>query len=288
VPADDSSQEDPSPALTSVLGSDEFDGQVCIVTGAARGIGAGIAESFGRRGGKVVVVDRDEEAARKRADLLGERGCEACARGVDVVDGDALREMVADVESHVGPPRVLVNNAGLFTLAPSDVLSDTDWRRQVDVLLTGTFLATKAVAPGMLERGAGAIVNISSIGGLGGHPGRSAYNAAKAGVVVLTEVLGVEWATRGLRVNAVAPGVTRTEMTDEVLRSPTGRAKLTTYEIRTPLGRIAEIAEIAECVAFLASSRASFITGATLVVDGGWLASVGIYDEDGSELEEPG
>jgi NAD(P)-dependent dehydrogenase (short-subunit alcohol dehydrogenase family) len=139
----------------------------------------------------------------------------------------------------------------------------------------------------MLARGHGAIVNISSMSGLGGHPGRSAYNAAKAGVIALTEVLAVEWAARGVRVNAVAPGVTRTEMTEEVLRSPAGRAKLTTYELRTPLGRIADVAEIAACVAFLASSRATFITGATLAVDGGWLASAGIYDEDGSELEEP-
>jgi NAD(P)-dependent dehydrogenase (short-subunit alcohol dehydrogenase family) len=273
--------------LSSVLSNDEFDGQVCIVTGGARGIGAGIAEALGRRGGVVVVADRDEAAARGRAELLTESGRRAFAWGVDVTDGDALHAMVEEVESRLGPPRVLVNNAGLFTLAPSHLLSEDEWRLQVDVLLTGTFLATRAVVPGMLERGQGAIVNISSIGGLGGHPGRSAYNAAKAGVVVLTEVLGAEWATRGVRVNAVAPGVTRTEMTDEVLRSPAGRARLATYERRTPLGRIADVGEIAECVAFLASSRASFITGATLPVDGGWLAGVGIYDEDGAELEEP-
>lgn len=275
-------------ASGSVPRSDEFSGQVCIVTGAARGIGAGIAEALVRRGGRVVVLDRDGTAARERAELLSTKGDDAVALEADVTDSAALARMIEHVESNIGPPRVLVNNAGLFTLAPSHVLSEADWRLQVDVLLTGTFLATRAVAPGMLERGNGAIVNISSIGGLGGHPGRSAYNAAKAGVVVLTEVLGVEWATRGVRVNAVAPGVTRTEMTDEVLRSPTGRAKLATYEHRTPMGRIADVREIGDCVAFLASERASFITGVTLPVDGGWLASAGIYDEDGAELEEPG
>jgi NAD(P)-dependent dehydrogenase (short-subunit alcohol dehydrogenase family) len=272
---------------TSLLRSDEFSGHVCIVTGAARGIGAGIAETLSRHGGVVVLLDWDGAAVRERAELLSETGNEAFAFEADVTDGAALGRVVENVEADIGPPRVLVNNAGLFVLAPSHVLAEADWRLQVDVLLTGTFLATRAVAPGMLDRGEGAIVNISSIGGLGGHPGRSAYNAAKAGVVVLTEVLGVEWAKRGIRVNAVAPGVTRTEMTDEVLRSSTGKAKLATYEKRTPLGRIAEVHEIAACVAFLASSLASFITGVTLAVDGGWLASAGIYDEDGSELEEP-
>ena len=272
----------------SFFRSDEFAGHVCIVTGAARGIGAAIADALGRHGGTIVILDRDGEAARERAEVLSRSGRDAFALEADVTDSSALARMVEHVEAHIGPPRVLVNNAGLFALAPSHVLSEADWRLQVDVLLTGTFLATRAVAPGMLERGEGAIVNISSIGGLGGHPGRSAYNAAKAGVVVLTEVLGVEWATRGIRVNAVAPGVTRTEMTDEVLRSPTGKAKLATYEKRTPMGRIADVHEIAACVAFLASARASFITGVTLPVDGGWLASAGIYDEDGGQLEEPG
>jgi len=263
-----------------VLAEDEFDGQVCIVTGAARGIGAGIAESLGRRGGEVVVVDVNEQGARARAELLTADGCRAHAWAVDITRGDALEGMVREVEAEVGPPKVLVNNAGLFVLEPSHLLGEDAWRRQIDVLLTGTFLATRAVVPGMLERGSGAIVNISSIGGFGGHPGRSAYNAAKAGCAVLTEVLGVEWAARGVRVNAVAPGVTRTEMTEEVLRSPSGRAKLADYERRTPLGRIAEVSEIAECVAFLASSRASFITGVTLPVDGGWLASDGIYGNE--------
>jgi NAD(P)-dependent dehydrogenase (short-subunit alcohol dehydrogenase family) len=262
-------------SLSAAAGEREFAGKVCIVTGAARGIGAGIAATFARRRGLVAIVDRDGSAAVRCAALLVGEGCVAVGLEADVTRMEDLERMVADVERDLGPPEVLVNNAGLFTLVPSAVMSESEWRLQVDVLLTGTFFPTRAVVPGMLERGRGAIVNISSIGGLGGHPGRAAYNAAKAGIVVLTQVLGVEWAMRGIRVNAVAPGVVRTQMTDEVLKSPAGQAALSSYERRTPMLRIAEVDEIANAVAFLASSRATFITGTTLPVDGGWLASDG-------------
>ena len=131
----------------------------------------------------------------------------------------------------------------------------------------------------MLAADGGAIVNLSSIGAFGGHPGRSAYNAAKAGISTLTQVLGAEWAARGIRVNAVAPAVTRTEMLEHVLRTLEGATKLAEYEGRTPMGRIAEPSEIAECVAFLASARASYITGVTLLIDGGWMLGAGLGAE---------
>jgi NAD(P)-dependent dehydrogenase (short-subunit alcohol dehydrogenase family) len=285
VPREAESAPTEARPVPSLLADDEFAGQVCVVTGAARGIGAGIAASLGRRGAAVVIADVDEEAARGRADLLAADDIQAMACRADVSRDDELQAMVQRVEAELGPVDVLVNNAGVFSLVASDRMSEAEWRRQLDVLLTGTFLATRAVAPGMLARGRGAIVNISSIGGFGGHPGRSAYNAAKAGVAVLTEVLAVEWATRGVRVNAVAPGVTKTEMTDAVLRSPGGPAGLRDYEDRTPLGRLAEVEEVAEPVAFLASSKASFITGITLPVDGGWLASTGLHGDDAAETE---
>lgn len=266
------------PVLAPILADDEFAGRVCIVTGAARGIGAAIAESLARRGGTVVVTDISADGAEERAAAMRAAGWDALARAADVADASQVHRLVADISATCGPPQVLINNAGIVTVEPSDVLSERDWRRQIDVMLTGTYLATRAVARSMLDADGGAVVSLSSIGGFGGHPGRSAYNAAKAGISCLTQVLGAEWAARGIRVNAVAPAVTRTEMLEHVLRTLEGATKRAEYEGRTPMGRIAEPEEIAECVAYLASPRASFVTGVTLLIDGGWMLSAGLGD----------
>ncbi len=262
--------------IDPILEADEFAGRVCIVTGAARGIGAAITESLARLGGTVVVADVDVDGATKRVALLAEKGYRAEPWQVDVSSAADVEQMVQRVAERLGPPSVLVNNAGIVTVAPSVELPEQEWRRQVDVMLTGTFLTTQAVARSMLHEGRGAVVNLSSIGGFAGHPGRSAYNAAKAGISCLTQVLGVEWAARGVRINAVAPAVTRTEMLEHVLRSLEGATKRAEYAGRTPMGRVAEPEEIAECVAFLASDKAAFITGTTLLIDGGWMASAGL------------
>jgi NAD(P)-dependent dehydrogenase (short-subunit alcohol dehydrogenase family) len=262
--------------IDPILDQDEFRDQVCVVTGAARGIGAAIAESLARRAGTVIVADLNLDGAAERAEILRGAGHDAHPWRLDVSDPDQVDGLFADVGSRFGPPRVLVNNAGIVTVEPSHHLSTADWRRQVDVMLSGTFYASRAAARGMLASGGGAIVSLSSIGGFGGHPGRSAYNAAKAGISCLTQVLGSEWGERGIRVNAVAPAVTRTEMLEHVLRSLEGATQRAEYEDRTPMRRLGEPEEIAECVAFLASAKASFITGVTLVIDGGWMVSSGL------------
>jgi NAD(P)-dependent dehydrogenase (short-subunit alcohol dehydrogenase family) len=149
-------------------------------------------------------------------------------------------------------------------------MPEADWRLQIDVLLNGMFFMTQAVArAAMIPQRGGSVVSIASIGGMGGWPMRSAYNAAKAGVIVLTEVLATEWAQYNIRLNCVSPGVTRTEMMDVAIRQ--GQADVGKYSRRTPLGRVAEVREIAEAVLFLASDQASFVTGVNLRVDGGWV-----------------
>ena len=145
-----------------------------------------------------------------------------------------------------------------------------DWQVQIDVMLTGAFLVCGHVGPVMTDLRSGSIVNIASIGGMGGWPYRSAYNAAKAGVINLTEVLATEWGRYGVRVNAISPGTIRTEMAEEAVRA--GVATLDGYIRRTPLGRLGEVHEIASAVLFFASDRSSYVTGTNLRVDGGWVA----------------
>jgi 3-oxoacyl-[acyl-carrier protein] reductase len=229
--------------------------RVCIVTGGAQGIGRGIVEVFAREGAKKVwVLDRNP------CDYP-----EACGITLDITDAAAVNAAVERIGTE-GAIDVLVNNAGITRDALIQKMADADWDAVINVNLKGVFMVTRAVAPRMMEAGAGSIVSITSIVGLDGNIGQTNYAASKGGIVAMTRGWAREFARKGakVRVNAVSPGYTRTPMIETV------PAKVLEPIIaRTPLGRLAEIRDIANAVLFLSSDEAAFITGQVLRVDGG-------------------
>ena len=247
-----------------------MENKVVVITGAGRGIGFSIAEAFCRRGARVIIAELVPDRGAEAAEKLRSLGGWAQSIQLDVTKTVSCRTVTQNVIDNHGRIDVLVNNAGLFQLYKSEEIPEESWRLQIDVMLNGLFFMTQAVArQAMIPQKRGTIVNIASIGGMGGWPMRSAYNAAKAGVIVLTEVLATEWAQYNIRVNAVSPGVVRTDMMNSLISQ--GLVQVSEYTARTPLGRVAEPEEIANAVLFLASDQASFVTGENLRVDGGWV-----------------
>ncbi|CAN0624915.1 3-oxoacyl-(Acyl-carrier-protein) reductase [Burkholderia multivorans] len=241
---------------------------VVIVTGGADGIGWACAERLAQDRARVVLVDRNEPAVRQRADALG---AAHLGIGADVTDETSVAALMREVLARFGRLDGLVNCAGVPDQAAATLEQDVAaFDRVLGVHLRGTFLLCREAGRAMLPRRSGAIVNLASIAGLAGIPARNAYGAAKAGIVSMTRSLACEWARSGLRVNAVAPGYVRTALVDRLVRE--GALDVAAIEARTPLGRLAEPAEIADVIAFLLSSRASYVTGTCVEADGGWLA----------------
>lgn len=245
-----------------------FEDRVSVVTGAGRGIGLAIAGKLGREGSTVVICDIAKERGQEAASMLRSQGIQAHEHALDVTCADACHAMTDVVMERFGQIDVLVNNAGVVIRQNVETITEDDWDAQHDVNLKGVLFCCQAVAQAaMIPQGRGSIVNIASISGHGGAPLRLAYYAAKAAVLSMTRSLATEWARFNIRVNSVSPGITRTDLVDVAIQS--GRASLELYRHRIPLGRLAEVHEIASAVAFLASDRASFITGDDLLVDGG-------------------
>ncbi len=241
---------------------------VAVVTGGAKGIGLAISRELARRGHHVVIAGRDAAAL---ADAVGRLTAEMTAAAVsavqlDVTDTNSVTAAFT-AAAELGPVTVLINNAGVIARQPAATLSDEDWIRVIETDLGGIFRCCRAVFPLFQRSDRGAVVNVASIGAVVGISGRVAYTAAKAGVQGLTRTLALEWAPLGFRVNTVAPGWTRTEMVAAGIA--TGQLDDAALRARIPLGRLAEPSEIADAVAYLASPSASYITGATLLVDGG-------------------
>jgi len=245
-----------------------LDGKVAVITGAARGIGRATLEVFLAEGARVVATDLD---ATTLAEVAGDSDPVVTVVGDVSVEDDA-RAMIEAAISAYGRIDVLVANAGVIPLSTIDQTSAADWDHVMAVDGRGMFLTCKFAIEHMARQGSGSIVLLSSISGQRGQVGQAAYGPAKYVATGLTHHLAVEWAARGIRVNAVAPGTIRTDAVVNLLETPEGQAYVEEIEGRHPIGRLGEPREVAEAIAFLASDAASFITGAVLPVDGGYLA----------------
>ena len=249
-----------------------FAGRVAVVTGAGRGIGAACARRMGEGGAAAVIGDIDMAAADQTARSLEADGIPALAFPLDAGDEQSVRACLAATIDRFGRVDVLVNNAGLRLNKPALESTNDEWDRTVHINLVSGYLCTSVFARRMIEQGdGGAIVATSSMTAKAVFPQRPAYAAAKAGINALTRVLAIELAAHGIRVNAVGPGQTHTELYDVWLEA--GKLDVAADNARTPLGREAQPREIAEVVTFLASDAASFVTGQTWYADGGWTAT---------------
>ena len=241
-----------------------FKGQVVWVTGSTRGIGRGVAEAFAHEGAQVVITGRQESSVQETVQSLVKNGAQAQGYACDVTNPENVQETVRkilDKQSHID---ILVNNAGITKDNLLLRLSESDWDEVIRVNLKGVFNVTKVVARAMLKARQGKIINIASSIGITGNIGQANYAASKASIIGFSKSVARELASRGITVNVIAPGYIQTEMTSQIQEK-------TREEIlkQIPLGRFGEIADVAQACLFMASPAADYITGQTLVVDGG-------------------
>jgi NAD(P)-dependent dehydrogenase (short-subunit alcohol dehydrogenase family) len=245
--------------------------RVAVVTGGATGIGEAIARALSAEGCTICILDRNTEAAHKTASAIAERGGTVSAAAADVADAETVASAIAEFLASFKRIDILVNAAGLLSTGPAADLPAAEWQRLSDVNLTGVLYCTQAAVPVMRQRRYGRIINIASVAAMrgGGTVGNALYGATKAGVVALTMGFARELGPHGITVNAIAPAIADTAMTRGAL----------TQEVRTkvlariPLGRLTTPADIADLTVFLASARASFISGTVIPVDGGILTT---------------
>jgi NAD(P)-dependent dehydrogenase (short-subunit alcohol dehydrogenase family) len=245
-------------------------GKVALITGAAQGIGRGIALRFAQEGARVGVLDIHRDACLKVAREIVQQGGEALALAADIRDEDQVTQAVAELRAEFGVCTVLVNNAAVMPAGRLHETSPEDFERCVGVNLRGTYLVCRAVIPGMLEVNQGSIVHMASITGVLGLPGLAVYSATKGALIALARAMSTDYASCGIRVNAVSPGTIDSPMLHDFVAAQSDPEQVRQqFDAIHPIGRVGTIEEVANVCLFLASDESSFVTGANYQVDGG-------------------
>ncbi|MFH1833657.1 MAG: glucose 1-dehydrogenase [bacterium] len=256
--------------VTPDIGLFDLSGKVAAVTGSTRGIGYGFALGLARQGADLVVTSRDQQDCEAVAEEIRALGRGVLAKSCDVTDRRSVEDLAEAVVGEFGRIDVLVNNAGTALTKLAEDLAEEDWDRVIDVDLKGVFLCSTVFGRRMIAQRAGTIVNIASVLGLVGDKQILPYCVAKGGVVQMTRALALEWAKHNIRVNALCPGYVKTPMNEADIM---GNDKIYKHIIsKTPMRRLGEVEELIGPLVFLASDASSYMTGQTLVVDGGWTA----------------
>jgi NAD(P)-dependent dehydrogenase (short-subunit alcohol dehydrogenase family) len=254
----------------SVLDRFRLDGKVALVTGGARGLGRVIADALASAGADIAITARQAETAQGAAEVIATTSRrKAIGLAANVTQRSSVEAMVAHVLKTLGQLDILVNNAGVNIRGPIEELSEDDWDTVIDTNLKGPWLCCRAVAPVMKRQKSGRVINVSSMLGEISMPGRSPYASSKGGLTLLTKTLALEWAKDGINVNALCPGPFATEINTPLLNDPAARAQM---EANVPLARWGDPVELGPAAVFLASEASSFMTGATLFIDGGYTA----------------
>jgi NAD(P)-dependent dehydrogenase (short-subunit alcohol dehydrogenase family) len=254
----------------SILDQFRLTNRTALITGGGKGLGKTIATALAQAGANVALASRTLSDCQNCADEIAQAtGQKTLPLQADVTKDNEVQRMIEQTENQLGPIDILVNNAGINTRGPAHELSEADWDAVVDVNLKAPFLCSRRVGPKMCDRGWGRIINLGSILSVVAIPGRAPYASAKAGLLNLTKVLALEYAGKGVTVNALCPGPFATDMNKPLLADP---EKYKQFLSKIPLGRWGDLEEIAGPALFLASNASSFVTGSALFVDGGWTA----------------